>query len=403
MSGSAGERAPATSRGRYAAQPGPACSRRSPGTAAPPASRTAYGAVVMRDPAPGSPLRSSYTYRDRGTTHRPHRDHPAACVLAGNGSQSWPQVALSTPADATHVGDPITVADEQNCAPGPDVGSPGVSSTGRCLRLVDAGVSRRRRPSRHRSRRSGHANRDRVPERAERRRPGTCSSAICTVSRDTTRVATTPPSRHGNIRRPARSRPAASPSTRSRHRRSPVTPGSATSSGRRARASRRTRVYLTAVPPRRYTSWSTPLAGRVAAGSRASQLMPSVTAQGTRADIVYLDTRPVNEVRHLPDFADVGAGGAAIRGRDISLTGGRSRTLPTPARRSASASDAADYEAPDAQAASWPRYFPDGNGGFSALRCPRPTLAHGTTTPTLPAGAAPSTSARTRPSTRRAG
>ena len=42
--------------------------------------------------------------------------------FAGKGIQSWPQVVLNTSTDPAHVGEPITVTDELECAPGPDAG-----------------------------------------------------------------------------------------------------------------------------------------------------------------------------------------------------------------------------------------------------------------------------------------
>ncbi len=135
----------------------------------------------------------------------------------------------------------------------------------------------------------------------------------------------------------------------------------------------RTRVfYSTAVAP--YTSWSSPVQVASASGS-ASQLMPSVAANGTRADIVYLDTRNGTFEAFQTSIA------GAARSRDITLNG-PAGYAPGGGASLGERTDVAEYNFPDAKRAVVSSYFPDANGGLGTVS--EAELAHGTTAPTFP-------------------
>jgi len=85
----------------------------------------------------------------------------------------------------------------------------------------------------------------------------------------------------------------------------------------------RTHVYIShaavdaAMLPSDHATWSSRQQVASSAGSSASQFMPSVTAHGTRADVVYLDTRGNPSFDAFQTSLD-----GSLRGLDTSLTNG---------------------------------------------------------------------------------
>ena len=105
-------------------------------------------------------------------------------------------------------------------------------------------------------------------------------------------------------------------------------------------------------------------------------MMPSVSASGTRADIVYVDTRLASKFDIMQTSVD-----GALRGRDTSLTDG-SGYAPDDGASLGQRIDAAAFGAPDDDHAVVVAYFPDANGGLGTVS--EAELSHGTTPPMLP-------------------
>lgn len=138
----------------------------------------------------------------------------------------------------------------------------------------------------------------------------------------------------------------------------------------------RTRVfYSRATSADNYTSWTAPV--QVSSSATSSQFLPSVSARGGRADIVYLDTRlGAGKV----DAIQTSLSGM-VRGRDVSLTVGQGYN-PSSAAALGDRTDAGQYAKAGTTGVVF-GYFPDdrGNGPGSS----EGELSHGTTMPKLPA------------------
>ena len=151
-----------------------------------------------------------------------------------------------------------------------------------------------------------------------------------------------------------------------------------------ASSGNRTRVFYssavgvagTALHPLLYptAAWSTPQAVASSAGSGVSQFMPSVAAHGTRADVVYLDTR-----NGTFDAFQTSLSGAA-RGRDILLTDANAPSASVGQRLEIGEAGTPQAPLTDQAPGIAVGYFPAANTVLEA------TLPHGTTPPTLPAG-----------------
>jgi hypothetical protein len=147
------------------------------------------------------------------------------------------------------------------------------------------------------------------------------------------------------------------------------------------KSSGRSRVFYSSSQGPNYTTWSQPT--QVASSSTSSQLMPSVSAHGTRADIVYLDTRLGNSKFDAYQTSITGS----VRGRDISLTNGQGYD-PASTASLGSRTDTAEFSKV-ATTGVVRAYFPNASGDLGTVS--EGELEHGTSQPALPvAGPAPS-------------
>ncbi len=284
-------------------------------------------------------------------------------------AQTWPRTVLGHPADLDHAGDPITVADEQDCTTGehqvvvawpgsltrpvdagthPDVavlGADGTNGTRLLIAyLADAGGG------------------------DDELRVRTCTvigtfTLTCDASVKLEEFTPPGPVTVGTNVVPTVGAPSLACDAGVCH----VAWTESASNGQR------TRVFLRSATGS-FTSWSP--AQQVAGSSTSSQLMPSVSARGSRADVVYLDTRL--GASKFETFQTSINGGA--RGRDISLTDGQGYN---PAASATLGLRTASAEFPSASTTGVVRgYFPDESGDLGQVT--ESELVHGTTVPTLP-------------------
>ncbi|MDX6376927.1 MAG: hypothetical protein QOE98_1230, partial [Gaiellaceae bacterium] len=301
-------------------------------------------------------------------------------------TQTWPRLVLGDPGDADHAGDPITVADEEDCIAGghqivvawpgsltrpvavgryPDVAVLGPNGPNGTQLLIAYLVDVAAGEQELRVLKCGVQGtftldcgaRDLLTDQplsaaqvADFATPGSVTVGSTTVD--------------------ALAAPSLSCSAGTCH----VAWTESASGGQR------TRVFVSSASSP-YTSWSTPQ--QVASSSSSSQLMPSVSAHGSRADVVYLDTRLAGASKF--DAFQTSIAGAA-RGNDISLTNGAGYD-PAGGASLGQRTSAAGFAAGGTTGVVR-GYFPDASSDLGAVS--EAELAHGTAAPTLPAaGIAP--------------
>lgn len=312
---------------------------------------------------------------------------------AANSSQSWPRVGLRDPGDENAPGDPITVTEEETCVQGGEhriiVSWPGTipqfAAAGRYPDVAVLGTGL-----------NGQVVGTRIIIAYLTDAGGSWEVRVrdCLVSLNSAAPCTSPASEVDAINiLPGTITPGgfsvtatAAPSIACAASVCHVAWTEGTSNGR-------TRVFHSrAAAP--YTSWSAPEpVADASTPSNASQLMPSVAARGTRADVIYLDTRSAGGTKFdtYQTSLDTGPSGETVRGRDISLTGGAQPYAPIAGTSLGQRTEVGEYETPGAAGGIVAGYFPDGNGGIPQQLpvVSEALLAHGTAAPILPAGAAP--------------